>query len=351
MSDWEVRAAKVETLLKAMAADSEGLAVLKAALNNAGLSMFHQIRPENFPAVTDPDRRANARTGIILDTETTGLDPQLDEVIQLSMQKILFDEKGIIDVGEVFDRMRQPSNPIPAEITTITGITNDMVEGKAISDIEVAAFLDGTEICIAYNSAFDRKFCETSFPAAGFDIRPWFCAWKEIDWKARSPGQGSLENLLLREGYVYGSHNAMNDVHATAFLLTRSHEGHPDPFAEMLETGQRDVILVIAKGSPFEKKDDLKARGYSFTRDGAEAGGYENSWYVEVPAEPGLLEDEGKFLKEIFRRDMTLPAFRSGPMERYSDRKPAEKVDFKTFEAKTLSEKMELPQSHPEFSF
>lgn len=351
MSDWSAKAPKIHGLVKALTASTEGLDVLKAALDKTGFSVFPQVRPENFPVITDPARREAARTGVILDAETTGLNYKEDEIIQLSMQKVLFDDEGIIDYLESFDRLHQPSKPIPAEVTVITGITNEMVAGQAITSEEIDAFIDGVDIAIAFNSGFDRKFCEQNYPSSGFKKMPWFCAYKEIDWANRSPGSASLENLVLREGYVFGAHNAMNDVLATTFLLTRTKSGGPTPFSEMLENGERDVVLVVAKGAPFDKKDTLKERGYSFSWEGEETGGYEKSWYIEVSATPEALSEEAAFLKEIYGREMTLPAFKSGARDRYSSRGPSEKIDFKTFEPKTLSEKMELPASHPEFSF
>lgn len=351
MSDWSARSPRVNQLMKALTADTEGRDVLIAALDKVGYSIFRQIRLEALPVATDPARRENAETGVILDVETTGLDDKKDEIIQLSMQKILFDDDGIIDYLERFDRLNEPSGPIPVEVTKITGITDEMVKGEVINESEVRAFTEDVTAYIAFNSGFDRKFCEKHYPASGFDEHPWFCAWAEVDWDTRSPGGTKLENLVLREGHVFGAHNAMNDVLATAFMLSRRNEEGLTAFSEMLEAGRQESIMVIAKGSTFSKKDLLKDRGYKFTKDGEETDGYKNCWYTNIPTTPEALEAEAEFLKEFYEKDITLPAYKVSPFNRYSTRGVSEPIEFRTFEAKTLSEKMDMPQSHSEFSF
>jgi DNA polymerase III subunit epsilon len=51
-------------------------------------------------------------------------------------------------------------NPIPAEITDLTGITDEMVLGHPIESEAVAAFAADAAIIIAHNANFDRKFVE-----------------------------------------------------------------------------------------------------------------------------------------------------------------------------------------------
>jgi DNA polymerase-3 subunit epsilon len=105
------------------------------------------------------------RVAVLVDTETTGLDPEHDEIIELGMLVVTYSDDGKIGrvVGE-YSRLREPSVPIPEAITKLTGITPDMVVGKRIDIAEVRHFLAQADIVIAHNSRFDRPFCERLIP-------------------------------------------------------------------------------------------------------------------------------------------------------------------------------------------
>ena len=74
-----------------------------------------------------------SRFGVILDTETTGLNHRTDEIIEIGAVAFTFNDDGMIgDVIGVYGGLQQPSEPIPPEITRLTGITDAMVEGQVI---------------------------------------------------------------------------------------------------------------------------------------------------------------------------------------------------------------------------
>lgn len=60
-----------------------------------------------------------------VDTETTGLDPNVHEIIEIAV--VLFEASG--KVLEQYHSYCSPHSPIPAEITAINGITMDMILG------------------------------------------------------------------------------------------------------------------------------------------------------------------------------------------------------------------------------
>ncbi len=76
------------------------------------------------PYLTPPDANPT-KLGLFLDLETTGLDPLNDEIIEIPMLPFTYGPDGrIYEVREPFQRLRQPSKPIPLEITELTGITD-----------------------------------------------------------------------------------------------------------------------------------------------------------------------------------------------------------------------------------
>ncbi|MFT9044593.1 exonuclease domain-containing protein, partial [Acetobacter orientalis] len=72
--------------------------------------------------------RDQTRIGLFLDLETTGLDPACHEIIEFGMVPFVYTLDGrILGTLPPFNRLREPSHPIPPDITALTGITQEMV--------------------------------------------------------------------------------------------------------------------------------------------------------------------------------------------------------------------------------
>lgn len=272
-----------------------------------------QRRLEPRPVVAREASRF-PRLAVLVDTETTGLDQDKEEIIELGMVAVTYDDAGTIgDVVGIFNALRQPGRPIPPEIVRLTGITAEMVAGKAISVAEVEAFIGPADLVIAHNARFDRPFCEAFAP--GFKAKAWACSNAEIAWSERGFEGTKLGYLLGQSGYFHNGHRAVDDCHALLEVLSRpSGEANTLPFAELLEASQGVRIRIWATNSPFEAKDRLKARGYRWA-DGSN-GSYK-AWWTEV-AEADC-EAELSFLRaEIYqRRDTKLPTKRLTAKDRF----------------------------------
>ena len=95
---------------------------------------------------------------IVLDTETTGLSIQDNELIEISAARL--SGREIVDR---FDTFVHPAGLIPPEITELTSITNaDVADAPSAVDA-VAALADFVGGCpvIAHNATFDRSFIES----------------------------------------------------------------------------------------------------------------------------------------------------------------------------------------------
>ena len=95
---------------------------------------------------------------IVLDTETTGLSVQDNELIEISAARL--SGREIVDR---FDTFVHPKQLIPAEITELTSITNADVADAPSAVEAVAALADFVGGCpvIAHNATFDRSFIES----------------------------------------------------------------------------------------------------------------------------------------------------------------------------------------------
>lgn len=92
---------------------------------------------------------------IVLDIETTGLDPKYDEIIEISALKV---RNNIIT--EEFSSLVKAKEEIDDFITSLTGITNEMVQDSPSIEAVIPEFLDfiGDDIIIGHNINFDINF-------------------------------------------------------------------------------------------------------------------------------------------------------------------------------------------------
>lgn len=321
-------AAKITNILNQVAGHPGGENFLRKAMAELGYSLFYKVETRQLPVLDKEERLAGAQAGVILDCETTGLVPGQDKITQLAMIKVLFDQKGIISFGERFDRLRDPGKPIPAEVTELTGITDEMVRGKAITDQEVADFIGDARTCIAHKADFDRVMLEADFASAGFDKLRWDCSLAQIDWKARGIKGASLEMITKHFGFDYDAHNALSDILALGHVLSEpGRNGKPSLFEEMWTRGCDQTVQIVAVNSSFHVKDQLKDRGYKFSMDGSESNGFPKTWHITIPGtEEKILEEAAFLASQIYSKDMALPLFRFGPENRYSARRPAQET-------------------------
>lgn len=256
--------------------------------------ILKKLEPRAIATVIRPEYPLR---GIILDTETTGLNARTDEIIELGVIAFTFDSNGWVgDVTGIYSGLRQPSVPIPPEITKLTGITNEMVAGQSIDLPALQALIEPADLVIAHNASFDRPFCEAFSPL--FDGRAWACSNSEIDWSAREYEGTKLGYLIGQAGYFHEGHRAVDDCFALLEVLDRKVEGTASTaFAELYQASQKSRVRIFAENSPFDMKDHLKARGYRWS-DGSD--GRPKSWWIEVGEE--ALDDELHYLRtEIYR--------------------------------------------------
>lgn len=219
---------------------------------------------------------------VVLDTETTGLDQAKDKIIELAMLRVEVDTRTGRPCGEVqvYDGLEDPGMPISAEIEAITGIRNDMVQGQRLDEARIAALLDGVDVIIAHNAAFDRPFVEARLPQ--FSPFAWACSFADIDWKAEGHGSAKLEYLALELGWFYDAHRAEVDCHALlAVLGAELPVSHQTGLARMLAAARQDAYRLQATGAPFDAKDELKGRGYRWNAE-------QKVWHTRLDTEAAL---------------------------------------------------------------
>jgi DNA polymerase-3 subunit epsilon len=298
------------TPVQSIGTDFESLARQLEATGN------YRVIRRLFPrAITPSPIGCTDKVGVILDFETTGLDPEKDEIIEVAMVKFRYSATDeLTGVSGVFQSYNEPSIPIPALVTELTGITHDMVIEHRIDTGALEEFVAGANIIIAHNASFDRKFAERLSPL--FEHKYWACTQTEIDWRKHGFGGAKLGYLLADMGYFHTAHRAIDDCHALVEILAHPLSAAPSVFAELIERARRTTIRVWAQRTPFDLKDVLKARGYRWN-DGTD--GRPKSWFIDVAEE--ARDAEVGFLKnEIYQRDVDIECRAMTALDRFSNR-------------------------------
>lgn len=212
---------------------------------------------------------------IYYDTETTGIKPEKDRIIEIAA----FDP----DQERHFSTLVNPECPIPQEVTGITQINDEMVKnapliGEALTSF--VAFCQGEVILIAHNNdAFDKLFLEAEFKRANLP-RPEWTFLDSLKWSRKYRSDLPRHNLqFLRE--VYGietnqAHRALEDVKVLYRIFSRMIDDLPwkevlklvsqtpqvirMPFGKHvgkpLSEVPRDYVAWLAKSGALDKREN-----------------------------------------------------------------------------------------------
>lgn len=258
---------------------------------------FRVLRPFSGGARSyrTPDVGTLVKSAVIADTETTGLDLRRDAIVQLALQRVLYDDRGIISVGAPWVALEEPSVPIHDEAAAVHGITMAMVAGKRFDDDAVYSMLDGVALLIAHHAAFDAPIMLRRFPKlAGAS---WACSLDSIDWRARGYESTKLRYLLQDHASSHGKgHDAGFDVASLAHCLATPFAGGESPFVELLANAREKTARVIASDAPFHVKDALKLRDYHWNDPAKPDARFRSfkAWWIDVPLH--AVEAEQDFL-------------------------------------------------------
>ena len=172
-------------------------------------------------AVFSPRGQNLDDTYVVFDIETTGL----------SKEKEMITEIGAVKVadGKIIDRFStfvNPQRPISAEITKLTGITDDMVKDAPTIENILPEFLKFCEdtVLVAHNASFDTGFIRIAAERAGLgELHHTVVDTLELA-RALLPelNKHKLDIVCEHLGVTLnGHHRAVNDAEATAEVFIK----------------------------------------------------------------------------------------------------------------------------------
>jgi len=156
---------------------------------------------------------------VVLDTETTGLDPRDHRIIEIGCIELF----NHLPTGVVFHSYLNPKCEIAAEAFNIHGISAEFLADKPVFGDIAVAFNDfiAADPLVIHNAAFDMGFLNSEFDRIGFGKLP---PGRSIDTlmiaRRKFPGgQNSLDGLCRRFAIDNSSrtqHGAMLDAELLA---------------------------------------------------------------------------------------------------------------------------------------
>ena len=191
---------------------------------------------------------------LIVDCETTGLDPATDRLIEVGA--VLFDVGDRAVLSQVSTLLPVRENPVER----INRIAARTAQGTPAAVIEQAKELVRTlavhaDAYVAHNVAFDSKW----LPELG-DKR-WICTMEDVRWPRARKGHPSVVSLALDYGVpVWAAHRALTDC----TYLTQVMEREPaleTLLAAALEPRQHYVAEV-----PYDQRQLCKDAGFVWDR-------------------------------------------------------------------------------------
>ncbi|MBX7249235.1 MAG: DNA polymerase III subunit epsilon [Caulobacteraceae bacterium] len=190
---------------------------------------------------------------IVLDTETTGFNPQTgDRLIEIGCIEI----EDLLPTGRTFYRLIDPCRPIPADAQRVHGIGDERVRGQPkfheVAE-ELLDFIAGDPI-VAHNAAFDRSF-------VNFELT--LCEKLELHesrW---------IDTLGLAQKRFPGMHNSL-DALCRRFKISLSER---TLHGALVDARLLAMVYLELRGGK-ERALDLTAVRSSRTVVQAQAGGY-----------------------------------------------------------------------------
>ena len=191
---------------------------------------------------------------LILDNETTGLDPAADELCEMGAVLFSVPHRAVL---------QQLSFLLPVtanEAVSVNGIDPQLTQvsqpQQQAHDLFLA-MLAAADAVVCHNAAFDRSWLEPWLQRMGVEPpSQWICTCEAISWEGLRPNP-SLMSLALAHGIpVWAAHRALTDCIYLAQVLER------DPLldqhlAEGLQPRQR-----VAADLPYSRREEARAAGF-----------------------------------------------------------------------------------------
>ena len=107
---------------------------------------------------------------IVLDTETTGLDPKTQRIVEIACIELV----NHLPTGQKFHTLLDPEMEVPSEAVAVHGLSNAKLAGAPLFSMIASEFLDfiGESKLVIHNAEFDIGFINAELRRANFERIP-----------------------------------------------------------------------------------------------------------------------------------------------------------------------------------
>lgn len=200
------------------------------------------------------------KTLLILDVETTGLEPPQAQLCEIGA--VLFS----VPLRSTLQQLSFLLPVLSNDAQSINGIAPGLTLQPAPIEAAAAllrALVRQADALVAHNAAFDQPWIDAYLDTATHpDLqRPWICTCEGISWQDLRPNP-SLQALALAHSIpVWAVHRALADCTYLAAIFERTN-GLEEKLAEGLLPRR-----LVAADLPFQRKDEAKQAGFRWQPD------------------------------------------------------------------------------------
>ena len=206
---------------------------------------------------------------IVLDTDTTGLDPATgDRLVEIACVEVI----NLVATGQSYHSYIDPQRDVPEEAFRVHGLSAEFLAGKPLFQDVYRDFLNfiGDSRLVIHNAEFDMKFINAELIRAGASPLSFDRVFDTLAYaRKKHPGaSNSLDALCARyriDNSRRTKHGALLDAEILAELYTELMGGRQTTFALSSETRKKatlDKQAVTSRAAPLEPaltQDDVEA--------------------------------------------------------------------------------------------
>lgn len=203
---------------------------------------------------------------VILDFETTGLDPAVERGVELGAILYSLAHRTVIEQFATLIRSdgnaAEGINKIPAAALLVARDAQHAL--NRLNDLVDTATLYGEPVFMAHRAEFDRGFLDAIGPRL-VERAPWVCSKFDVEWPLSKLGSSCVEMALAHGVPVVDAHRALTDCTLIAKTIAAVQAGGVDVDA-LITSALRPKATFQANVS-FDDREKAKAAGFRW--DGA----------------------------------------------------------------------------------